>query len=205
VILHLLRHGQTQQNLDSVGLGRFDAPLTEKGLAQVRALGERLAERPIDRVLASPLSRALSTADAVALPHALTVEVRDELIELDIGETEGMKFSAVRERWPEFADAWLGPRVVDAVMPGGESLRQLAGRLGPVIELLRACAAEEVVAVATHNFVIKTLLCELLGVDLSNFRSFEVGLASLSTLSLRGKRTTVVALNDTCHLESLEP
>lgn len=207
MIVYLIRHGETRQNRDGVGLGRYDAVLTETGNAQARALGERLSGRRLDHVLASPLKRALETAEAVAAPHMLRVEPRDALLELDIGKTEGMAFPAVRERYPEFAEQWLGPGVAEAIMPGGESLRQLAQRLEPIIDELRGHGAHEAAAVVSHNFVVKTLLCRLLGVELSNFRAFEVGLASLSTLSLRGHRTTVMALNDTCHLDrlSLDP
>lgn len=203
MILHLIRHGETQHNKDGVGLGREDAPLTELGREQVRAVAERLRTSGLDAVLSSPLSRALHTAEAIASGLGLSVEVRESLLELHVGETEAMPFAEVRQRWPAFAEQWIGPDVADAVMPGGESLRQLAYRLAPLIEELRARPTEDVVAVVSHNFVIKVLLCELLGMDLGSFRAFDVGLASISTVSLRGARTAVVTLNDTCHLHGL--
>lgn len=203
MILHLIRHGETQHNKDGVGLGREDAPLTQLGRAQSRAVAERLQATRLDAVLSSPLSRALNTAAAVAAAHGLTAEVREALLELHVGETEAMRFAEVRQKWPEFAEQWIGPEVADAVMPGGESLRQLAYRLAPLIDEFRALPPDDVVAVVSHNFVIKVLLCELLGMDLGSFRAFDVGLASVSTVSLRGPRTAVVTLNDTCHLHSL--
>ena len=203
VILHLIRHGETEHNRIGVGLGHDDVALTELGKAQARALAERMEDAPLDAVFTSPLCRARQAADAIALAHGLAVEARDELLELDIGDTEGLPFAAVRERWPDFAARWLGEEVADAVMPGGESLRQLAARLVPLLGEIQGRPAESVVAVVAHNFVIKTILCQLLGVDLNSFRVFEVGLASVSTVSLRGGRATVVALNDTCHLGGL--
>ncbi len=203
MILHLIRHGETQHNKDGVGLGREDAPLTATGLAQAQALGERFRVGRVDAVLASPLGRAFRTAEAIASIRGLAVEGHDALLELDVGETEGMLFAAVRQTWPEFAAQWVGTAVADAVMPGGESLRMLAGRLAPVIDDFTVRAPEEVVALVAHNFVIKVLLCELLGMDLADFRAFDVGLASVSTVSLRGRRAAIVMLNDTCHLDSL--
>ena len=203
MILHLIRHGETQHNKDGVGLGREDAPLTELGREQVRAVAERFRTSRLDAVLSSPLRRAFDTAEAVAEAHGLIVEPREALLELHVGDTEAMPFAEVRQRWPEFAEQWIGPKVADAVMPGGESLRQLAHRLAPLIDEFRARPAEDAVAVVSHNFVIKVLLCELLGMDLGSFRAFDVGLASVSTVSLRGPRTAVVTLNDTCHLHGL--
>lgn len=201
--LYLVRHGETAHNRDGVGLGRRDEALTSLGRAQAAAVAGRFAAVKLDQVLASPLSRALDTARAIAAGKGLSVEVRDELIEMDVGLTEGMAFPAVREQFPEFVAGWAGPEVAKAVMPGGESLADVASRLAPLIRYLHESSPDSDVAVVSHNFVVKVLLCSLLNVELSSFRAFEIGLASVSTLFLRGARVNVVGLNDTCHLASL--
>ena len=104
---------------------------------------------------------------------------------------------------PDEAGAWGGIAAFYCIRHPMPRLEQVGERVQPLVTDLRERAADDVIAVVTHNFVVKTLLCKLLGVELSNFRSFEVGLASLSTLSIRGTRTTVVALNDSCHLYAL--
>lgn len=201
--LYLVRHGETAHNRDGVGLGRRDEALTSLGRAQAAAVAGRFAAVKLDQVLASPLSRASDTARAIAAGKGLSVEVRDELIEMDVGLTEGMAFPAVREQFPEFVAGWAGPEVAKAVMPGGESLEDVASRLAPLIRYLHESSPDSDVAVVSHNFVVKVLLCSLLNVELSSFRAFEIGLASVSTLFLRGARVNVVGLNDTCHLASL--
>ena len=201
--LYLVRHGETAHNRDGVGLGRRDEALTSLGRAQAAAVAGRFAAVKLDQVLASPLSRASDTARAIAAGNGLSVEVRDELIEMDVGLTEGMAFPAVREQFPEFVAGWAGPEVAKAVMPGGESLEDVASRLAPLIRYLHESSPDSDVAVVSHNFVVKVLLCSLLNVELSSFRAFEIGLASVSTLFLRGARVNVVGLNDTCHLANL--
>ena len=201
--LYLVRHGETAHNRDGVGLGRRDEALTSLGRAQAAAVAGRFAAVKLDQVLASPLSRASDSARAIAAGKGLSVEVRDELIEMDVGLTEGMAFPAVREQFPEFVAGWAGPEVAKAVMPGGESLADVASRLAPLIRYLHESSPGSDVAVVSHNFVVKVLLCSLLNVELSSFRAFEIGLASVSTLFLRGARVNVVGLNDTCHLASL--
>ena len=201
--LYLVRHGETAHNRDGVGLGRRDEPLTELGRAQAASLGARFLGVKLERVLASPLSRAFDTASAIADGTGVDVEVRNELIEMDVGITEGMDFSAVREQFPEFVARWAGADVAKAEMPGGESLEGVAQRLAPLLSELRAFPADSGVAVVSHNFVVKVMLCALLNVELASFRSFEIGLASVSTLLVRGGRVNVVGLNDSCHLVGL--
>ena len=203
--LHLVRHGETAHNRDGLGLGRADAPLTEHGRRQAGAAVERLAREPLARVLTSPLARAEAIARPLAERAGAPLEVRAELIELDVGETEGLPLGEIAGRFPAFVAAWRGPDAVAAAMPGGESLAQLAARLEPLAAELSALLNDGGdVAVVSHNFVLRLLVCRLLGLEPAAFRAFAVDLASLSTLSLRRGRAVVERLNDRCHLGALE-
>ncbi|MCC6381776.1 MAG: histidine phosphatase family protein [Dehalococcoidia bacterium] len=203
MILYLVRHGETAYNRDSLGLGRADVALTDRGLHQAAALGARFATLTLDRVLTSPLLRARQTAGAIAGERGLSIDVRDELLELDVGETEGMHLPQLRERYPEFLAAWLGPEAASVRMPGGESLADVAARLAPLVLELQGMGDEEV-AVVSHNFVTKVLICLCLGLPLTAFRSFATDVASVTTLRLRGTRALVTSLNDRCHLDPVE-
>ena len=204
--LHLVRHGETAHNRDGLGLGRADAPLTEHGRRQAEAAVERLAREPLARVLTSPLGRAEAIARPLAERAGAPLEVRAELIELDVGETEGLPLAEIAERFPAFVAAWRGPDAATAEMPGGESLAQLAARLEPLAAELSALPDDgDDVAVVSHNFVLRLLVCRLLGLEPAAFRAFALDLASLSTLSLRRGRAVVERLNDRCHLGALEP
>ena len=199
--LHLVRHGQTASNRDGVGLGRADVPLTEHGQWQARAAVERLAREPLARVLTSPLARAAAIARPLAARAGVPLETRAELIELDVGETEGLPLAEISARFPEFAAAWRGPDAVRTPMPGGESLAELAARLEPLAaELLALADGGGDIAVVSHNFVLRLLVCRLLGIEPDAFRSLAVDLASVSTLSTRRGRVVAERLNDRCHL-----
>lgn len=204
MLVYLVRHGETAYNRDGLGLGRADAALTGFGERQVAALGARLAATSIDRIYSSPLGRCLATAAQVRGERDTPLVQRDELVELDVGETEGLAFAEMRGRYGAFIKAWNGPEGVDVNMPGGESLRDLETRLGKFVEHLVE-SLDEVVAVVSHNFVTRVLLTRLLGLELSTFRSLTVDLASLTSITIRDKRTVIRALNDCCHLHGLEP
>lgn len=200
--LYLVRHGETAYNRDGKGLGREDVPLTERGLAQAAAVADRLAEVPAARVLASPLVRAFKVAELVALRHGLQPEIVEALTELDIGETEGMGFAEMRQRFPEFLETWASDDGWQARMPSGESIEDLGLRLQPLTRELLQTAGEDVVVVS-HNFTLRVLICQLLGLSPARFRSFEVGLASVTSLWVRGGRCGVASVNDRCHLANL--
>jgi probable phosphoglycerate mutase len=80
----LIRHGE-QQFRENIPLGEaLDAPLSEMGWQQARAVGERLAPARLGKVYASPLQRAHNTANEVAKHHGLDVIVREDLSEIDL-------------------------------------------------------------------------------------------------------------------------
>ncbi len=199
-LLYLVRHGETSHNAQGRGLGRADLPLSPLGLRQAQLLAARFARVPIDAVLSSPLQRAFVIARTIAGHHALAVDVRPELTELDVGETEGLTYAEIRQRFPEFYRAWSGDDPADAAMPGGESLADLATRLAPLAaELLRG--PDRVAVIVSHNFTLRVLVCQLLGIPVASFRNFRLDLASVTTVSIQHGRAAIQALNDLCHVE----
>ncbi|GAB4328583.1 MAG: hypothetical protein Kow0010_12540 [Dehalococcoidia bacterium] len=200
-----MRHGQTAYNRDGIGLGRADVPLTEEGLRQADRIAEVLAGAEVGRVLTSPLSRARDVATRIAARTGAPLETRHELIELDIGDTEGLTFAAMRERFPEFMAAWRGAGAADAVMPGGESLADVDRRLGSLLEELQVENGEGSVVMVSHNFVLRLLACRLVGLGPERFRSFVFGLGSISEARYEQGEWAIHRLNETCHLRALEP
>src|SRR3990172_13222712 len=96
--LILVRHGETDANKGSLALGRDDVELNETGRWQAQRVADALQRQPIAAVYSSPLRRTLDTARAIAERHQLAVQVDDGLIEMDIGEMEGLTYQQVRER-----------------------------------------------------------------------------------------------------------
>jgi broad specificity phosphatase PhoE len=199
-LLYLVRHGETNHNAEERGLGRADVPLSSRGRLQASLLAARFARVPVDAVLSSPLQRALEIARAIADHHALAVDVRPELTELDVGDTEGLTYAEIRERFPDFYRAWTGDDPVAVPMPGGESLAELARRLEPLSAELLA-GPDRVAVIVSHNFTLRVLVCQLLGIPVASFRNFRLDLASVTTISIQHGRAAIQALNDVCHLE----
>ena len=201
--VYLVRHGQTSYNRDGLGLGRTDAPLTALGDRQAALAAARIASFGVGEVFTSPLQRAAVLADKAAAVLGISAVRCDELLEMDVGETEGVPFPVIRKRYPEFFADWAGDGAVHSRMPGGESLADVDVRLAGFMHRLERDTGPDI-AVITHNFVVRALLCRLMGVELASFRTFSVDLASIAVVSREHGDFSVEAINDTAHLASLE-
>ena len=199
--LFLVRHGETESNRLGLALGQNDVPLNERGALQAEQLAVALGREPLVAVYASPLRRTLETARAVAGAHGLDVAIDERLIEMDIGELDGLTFAEVRERYPGLLEEWVSGPGPSMRMPGGERLVDVQERAWAAVTELAARHSEDAVAAVTHNFVILSLLTKVMGLELSQFRRLRHAVAAVSVIDFTPKRTLVVRMNDTCHLE----
>jgi probable phosphoglycerate mutase len=108
----------------------------------------------------------------------------------------------VGERYPHFLQAWLGGQAAYEAMPGGERLLDVQERAWQAIERMYQRQDQGTVAAVTHNFVILTLLCRVLGLELADFRRLRHSTSAKSVLEMGRDRIIVVSFNDTCHLEA---
>ena len=199
----VLRHVESEANKSGVGLGRTDSPATELGLRQLQATVEALRSEPITRVVTSPLSRARRLAEAIADSHGIDAMPNDGLLELDVGELEGVEWPIVRERFGEFLRNWRGNDSVSAPMPGGESLLDVLERAYPVFDALVADPSEGTGLLVTHNFVVKMLVVHALAMPHHAWRRIDTGLAGITSFRIADGVPAVERLNDRHHLNGL--
>src|SRR5580700_9365429 len=96
-----VRHGETTLNVQGHFRGRADPPLTVRGTAQARALGQALAAWRPTAILASPRRRAVQTAAEIASATSCEAEIDPRLDDIDYGEWTGLPQSEVGVRWAE--------------------------------------------------------------------------------------------------------
>jgi broad specificity phosphatase PhoE len=200
MILYLVRHGETESNRNSLALGRADVPLNNRGEEQAKRLADALRSEPISAVYTSPLSRATRTAEAIAETQGYTAQIKPGLIEMDIGETDGLSFPELRERFPGLLETWVSDDGPNHPMPGGERLVDVQKRAWEVVQSLAAIHPIDHVCAVTHNFVILTILTTALGSDLASFRRLRHEVAAISVLDIGPTRVRIKRMNDTCHL-----
>jgi broad specificity phosphatase PhoE len=106
-------------------MGWSEEDLDEVGYGQAHRLASRLAGLPIASVYTSSLKRAFTTASLIAEPHGLEVKPVDDLIEIRLGDWQGLHEGEIEKRWPEL---WRQSQVDPSglTMPNGESFGQVA-------------------------------------------------------------------------------
>ena len=167
--LILLRHGQSQWNLENRFTGWVDVPLSPRGEEEARSAGEKLRGRKIDKLYTSVLKRAIDTAE-IALETArigpLPTERDAALNERMYGDLQGKnKAEAAREFGPDQVKLWR--RSYDVRPPGGESLADTAARVLPYWErrILPDLRAGKNVLVAAHGNSLRALVMYLDGIS----------------------------------------
>ena len=99
--LTILRHGETEWNLQEREMGQLDSPLTPTGLAQARQLAHRLASLHFDAFYSSDLGRASETSSIIAEKLSLKVLFDPRLRERHSGIFQGLTPAEARERYPK--------------------------------------------------------------------------------------------------------
>lgn len=182
----VIRHGETAWNVEGRFQGQRDTELNEKGLEQAAKLGGRLAGHRFEAVLTSPLARARKTAE-IASSKCETGEFNEipAFTEINHGDWEGMLSTEVAEKWPEILRRWhTAPETVKMPGEGGESLEDIARRAVPAIEAAAKKYRGDVL-LASHDAVIKVLLCHWLGAPLSSFFRFQIPNCSITIVEMK--------------------
>ncbi len=196
--LLLIRHGETDWNVETRVQGMTDIPLNATGVRQARQVAQALAGETLAAVFASPLQRALHTAQAIAQPHHLPVYTHSGLRELDQGDLEGMLAADIRLHPSGVSQQWAAGNL-HAVVPGGESMAQLQQRAWEAVADIRRQVGDGTVVVVSHNLTTKAIICSALDVPLIAYRRLRKENGSVTTLEFTGDHATLVRLNDVSH------
>ncbi|MCH8864021.1 MAG: histidine phosphatase family protein [Chloroflexi bacterium] len=199
----LVRHGQTESNVEGYYMGWLDEDINQMGYAQARALSARLANQPIDIIYTSPLRRTFNTASVLAEPHKLEPKVLDDLIEIHQGDWEGMHVDKISQGWPE---QWRHTRTdpTDFTMPNGESFKEVTERSVRAFYKIVADNPDRQVVLVAHEIVVKVIIVHTLGATNSIYRHFDLSNASLSVIRVAEGKPHLVVLNDTTHLDGIK-
>src|ERR1051326_76339 len=199
--LYFLRHGQTEFSRENVFCGSgLNPELTPEGLEMAQAFAAAYAATPWQAVYASPLRRAVQTAQPLCDAAGLSLELRDDLKEIGYGKWEAQSSETVNR---DFHDDYIRWTADPAWFPptDGELAISIAHRALRVVEEIKQRFAGGNVLVVSHKATIRILLCGLLGIDVGRFRyrmSCPVGSVSVVEFGESGPLLKVLA--DRTHL-----
>lgn len=191
--LVLLRHGESQWNLENRFTGWVDVPLSPRGVQEAKDAGEKLRSFTFDRAFTSVLIRANETLQLVLDTIGQTgipIEKDKALNERMYGELQGLNKAETAKKYGE-AQVKIWRRSYDVRPPGGESLKDTAERVLPYYErtikpyLLKG----DSILIAAHGNSLRALIMEL--EQLSREQVLELNIATgaplLYELDNRGK------------------
>lgn len=164
--LILVRHGHCDKS--GAYCGSSDAPLTEKGRQQARAVAKILSAVPISLCHSSPLSRAHETARIICSVRRIPIVPSPLLKEIDFGLWEGHTYSEIAAEWPEQAKHWLSDPT-QVTIPGGESFSAFCNRVQRFLQGLSNKNSPGHILVVAHGGPIAVLLMEICGKPISEF------------------------------------
>jgi alpha-ribazole phosphatase len=197
--LYLVRHGETDSNLQRRYQGQSDIPLNQTGIQQTRKIAQRLSKEEIHAAYSSDLSRARETAEQIAQPHNLKVISDVRWREMSFGDWEGLSYPEIQAKVPDELALWQTDPTLYAP-PHGETITQLAERVLSAFDELRALHEEQTVLVVSHSGPLQVLLCHALGLGFQHYWQFFVARTGLSILSWYAEGAILELFNDTSHL-----
>ena len=200
--LLLCRHGQTGFNAALRFQGQMDEPLSDRGRQQARLLAQRLADEPIDAAYTSDLGRAHETAILALAERPVPLHVDERLREVAFGRWEGMTFAEIKQKYPDDVAARDRDRVHYA-MPGGESLAQLANRIGGFLKDILPRHQGDCILVIAHGGTVNAVISTLLDMPLTSWWRLRNHNANVSVLRFTPEGPRLASFNDTCHLAAM--
>ena len=165
--LILVRHGESEWNLKNLFTGWRNPDLTEKGVAEARAAGQKIKTAGLKPTVffTSALKRAQHSLDLMLEElgiEDLVITRNHKLNERDYGDLSGLNKDDARQKWGE-EQVLIWRRSYDVPPPGGESLKDTAARTLPYYKnnILPAVMDGETVLVAAHGNSLRSIVMEI--------------------------------------------
>lgn len=196
----LVRHGETIWNREKRVQGISNIELSDLGGKQVQRLAESLKNEEIAAIYSSPLKRAYQTAEAIGKVHPVTIELEDNLQELNQGDFESLTFRELREKHAPFLWKWIADPASVAI-PNGECLNDLQYRAWNAFQ--KISQKEDNAVIVSHSFTIMTILCKIQDIALKQFMQVHVDLASKTHVEIKDGKYNIMRFNDVHHLKDI--
>ena len=196
--LYFMRHGETVWNTERRYQGMTDIELSEEGLRQAECAAKRFKNIKIDKIYASPLKRAMKTAEKIAAEKGLEIISEDDFREIHFGEWEGKTVPELTEKYGEsYTNFIREPHKYG--FPGEGSVENVINRIKPGIDRL---IAEEKgnVLIVSHGGIIRLMIMYIMGLDSSWFTKMWINNTGVSIVEIKNDRKLLLTLNDSAHL-----
>ena len=171
--LILIRHGETEWNVEGRYQGQADPPLNSKGRQQARSLASKLSGAGLELLISSPLKRAAETAQILAEILDLPVLLDDRLMEIHQGDWQTRLRSEIEGQYPELFRRWES-EPWQVTPPNGENLYQVQERVDAFLEETLQHYPESCIGIVTHRIPIALIKMRFQDMDANIVRNLHL-------------------------------
>jgi probable phosphoglycerate mutase len=201
-VIYLVRHGETDWNKLKIWQGNSDIPLNETGRAQANAIAKRLETVEIEAIYSSPLSRAFETARIIADYLNVDLTVMEDLSEGRINLWNGKNILEVLSEFKDEFEIWRTDPYAE--INGVEPLANLQSRAVKSFKRIVLNHSDDSnIIIVSHALWLKSLICWILRMPLSENRRLRINNASITMVSYDRGEFYLESLNETWHLNNL--
>jgi broad specificity phosphatase PhoE len=158
--LIIIRHGETDYNIKGLFQGQLDSVLTERGIRQAEYTAERLKDTRMDAIYASPLKRALATAEIVRGGRDVPICVDERIQEIGCGHWEGLEVDRIKRDYAHGFENWTTRPHLHRI-DGGETFREVFERASEFIRDVTDKHRGQSVVIVSHMVAILLMLLYL--------------------------------------------
>lgn len=177
----LIRHGESESNVNQTFGGTTDALLTKKGHMQAEKCAETLKAEKIDKLITTDLSRAKVTAEYINKYQNLDIEINNNFSEMNFGKFEGMTYQEILDQYPKEAIEWRD-HYVEYTLPEGESLETFYERSNTAFTRMMTALRfdrsinydDYTVAIVAHGGTIQSILTQIYMNDIESYWKFAI-------------------------------
>lgn len=191
----IVRHGETEWNLEDKMQGILDSPLTPKGIALAKELGEKLDGMKFSSIYTSDLGRAWDTAKYINEKLKLEIVPDKRLRERDMGIFATHDWAYVKEHYPDDFKKAVSDDM-EYRIPKGQSKQDYIQQIQDFMTFVTEKHPGENILVVTHRGWVDFFMRLVLGISVNARRCFKVGNTSLNVFSFEKGRWMLERFGD---------
>jgi alpha-ribazole phosphatase len=196
--LLLIRHGETDYNLNKRYCGFSNPPLNASGISQAESLAKQVEDFDVAAVYSSDLLRAIQTAEIVFPKHQ--IKTIPDFREFNFGIFEGLNYSELIEKYPGLHRDWIS-NPLNVLLPNGEEFSRFRKRVSSALSHIISLNRNKTIVLVTHSGPIRLILCEVFGYGLERFWEVNHENATFSIIDYpEGRAPITIRINESSHL-----
>nr|BET44713.1 MAG: 2,3-diphosphoglycerate-dependent phosphoglycerate mutase GpmB [Candidatus Aschnera chinzeii] len=206
--IYLVRHGETEWNINDYIQGQSDSNLTEIGIKQINLVAKKMKYFGITHIISSDLGRAKKTANIISQLSGCDITYEPKLRELHMGILEGRAVNTLNHKEREWYKSLINGNIKTRI-PNGETINELSQRMHDVLENCRFLPKNSIPVLVSHGIGLSILINRILGVPSNRKRRLRLRNCSISKIYYQDIQTKlfdgwfIETIGDISHLNTL--